>query len=491
MMKRLTGAFPARHIVFWCLLIFFALPVYHVSASKSDVAVVKKDPSLSIMLGKAELVELSGPVSDVLIADSSVISVQAVQANRLYIVGTAIGDTNLMALDEDGNLIKKLDVHVTQDLAALRGFVKKMFPKEDVIVDSLHGQVFLSGEVSTPEIASKIANVVGHYVSELQGGSGDEVDEMISNLMKVRGEQQVMLQVRVVEASRSFIRDLGLRTVGNDLDELSATQIFGGFPSTSSRGGNASVTFGTGGGVGLPNDPAASFRFLTDSAIPGIGDIGVFLDALEREDLISVLAEPNLTAISGQQAGFLAGGEFPVPIGRDRDGNIIVEYREFGVSLNFKPVVLSDDRISMQLDTEVSSLDFVNSVGAGDLIVPGLDIRRAETTIEIPSGGSLMIAGLLQSDTVEGLSGLPGIRKAPILGDLISSKSFTRNETELVVMVTAYMVEPFADKTRSEDIPKQRDNPLAEAFAVSIRNRFANINEDVFDLDKKFGYLLD
>lgn len=146
----------------------------------------------------------------------------------------------------------------------------------------------------------------------------------------------------------------------------------------------------------------------------------------------------------------MAGGEFPIPVGRDQVGNLVIDYREFGVSLNFRPVVLSGDRISLQLNTEVSSLDFVNSVSAGDLTVPGLDVRRAETTIEIPSGGSLMIAGLLQSDAVEGMAGLPGIRNTPVLGDLISSNSFERNETELVVMISAYLVEPLRIKKKSK-----------------------------------------
>lgn len=187
----------------------------------------------------------------------------------------------------------------------------------------------------------------------------------------------------------------------------------------------------------------------------------------------------------------MAGGEFPIPVGRDQVGNLVIDYREFGVSLNFRPVVLSGDRISLQLNTEVSSLDFVNSVSAGDLTVPGLDVRRAETTIEIPSGGSLMIAGLLQSDAVEGMAGLPGIRNTPVLGDLISSNSFERNETELVVMISAYLVEPFADKEKVEKVPKQQDNHLAIAFAANIRKQYDALDEQMFNLDEAYGYILD
>lgn len=482
----------ARPYILLCLLVFFSLPVMHVWASKGDVVGIGKEVGepLRITLGKAELVRVDGDVADVMVANSEIINVQAVQSDKLYIVGTGVGDTNLIVLDSAGEVIQQIDVHVSYDLKAINSFLKKAYPEEDVTVDVLHDQIMLMGSVSTPEMASIITNVVGSYAGDVQDDDG-EPDELITNLVRVRGEQQVMLQVRILEASRSFVRDLGLNTVTNDLDENAAALVFGGFPPTSSRGGDLSVGNTVGDGVALPNDPASTLRFLLDTAVPGVGTLGMFLSALEREDLVSILAEPNLTTISGQQAGFLAGGEFPVPVGRDQVGNLVIEFREFGVSLNFRPVVMSADRISMQLNAEVSSLDFVNSVGAGDLVIPGLDIRRTDTTVELPSGGTMMISGLLQSDTVEGLAGLPGIRKAPVIGDLISSKAFERNETELVVLVSAYLVEPHADKSRAEEVPKQRNNPLAQSFAINLRNRFDRVDEDIFYSDQVYGYLLD
>lgn len=488
-------AFAARPLLGLCALValFGVLPAVGAWAAKGDlVSLSAKDElraPIEIILGKAEIVSLPGAVSDVMVADSSVVRVQVVQADRLYVVGMRIGDTNIIALDDKGDVIDTIDVHVTNDYRSLQSFVDRMFPDEAINIESLNGQLYLTGKVATPDMASKVANVVGHYVSEVQNTDDKPVDELISNLLEVEGEQQVMLQVKVVEASRSFIRDFGVEVANNDLDP--ASTIFGGLNAESTRGGNASLTTRTGGGISLPNDPAASFRLLSDSGIFGIGSLGLFIDALEREDLVTVLAEPNLTAVSGQQAGFLAGGEFPIPVGRDQVGNLVIDYREFGVSLNFRPVVLSGDRISLQLNTEVSSLDFVNSVSAGDLTVPGLDVRRAETTIEIPSGGSLMIAGLLQSDAVEGMAGLPGIRNTPVLGDLISSNSFERNETELVVMISAYLVEPFADDKKVEKLPKQRDNHLASAFAANIRKQYDSVDEQVFNVDEAYGYILD
>lgn len=498
MMKRIQKAFSMRPVLALCVaaVAFGSVPVVSAWAAKGDLESVKTTRSVSrtpleVIVGKADVVELPGAVADIMVADSSVVNVQVVQATRLYVVGMRLGNTNIIALDDQGNVVSTIDVHVTNDYSSLQDFVKKMFPDEAVRIESLHGQLYLTGQVSTPEKASKIVNVVGHYVSEVQGTDNKSSDQLISNLLEVKGEQQVMLQVKVLEASRSFIRELGIKTANNDLLDTTPETIFGGQAPESTRGGNASLSTVFGSGVALANDPAATFRVLTDSGIFGIGTLGIFIDALEDEDLVSVLAEPNLTAISGQQAGFLAGGEFPVPVGRDQVGNLVIDYREFGVSLNFRPVVMSSDRISLQLNTEVSSLDFVNSVSAGDLTVPGLDVRRAETTVELPSGGSLMIAGLLQSDMAKGMAGLPGIRKTPILGDLISSKSFERNETELVVIISAYMVEPFKESTNVKKVPKQNSNELAQVFAKNIRRQYTKMDGDVFNDDLTFGYLLD
>ncbi|MGH1402915.1 MAG: type II and III secretion system protein family protein [Alphaproteobacteria bacterium] len=446
---------------------------------------------LNITLGKADIITLPEGVSDVLVADPNIIDVQAVQSNKLYTVGLNIGDTNIIILDATGNVVKRVDVHVTHDLQAIRGMVKRLFPNENVNIDIVHSQFYLTGQASTPEVSSKIANLVAHYVSDLQDTDNKSVDELISNLLQVRGEQQVMLQVKIVEAERSVLKELGLEVAANDPNESAVTTLFGRTPASSSPSNNNALSFGGEDGLALSKDAIGTASVILDTGLSGVGALGFFIDALEEQDLLNVLAEPNLTAVSGQQAGFLAGGEFPIPAGRDQNGNIVIEYREFGVSLNFKPVVLSGDRINLQLNTEVSSLDNTNAIVLSDLTVPGLDIRRAETTIEIPSGGSLMIAGLLQSQTAEGLSGLPGISNTPILGDLISSDSFQRNETELVVIVTAYMVEPFADKSKADHIPKEDKSELAKIFATNIRRMFDVDDLDLFADAGRYGYIVD
>jgi pilus assembly protein CpaC len=464
-----------------------------VFASKVDLVETqmfdaKTSAPLGIVLGKAEMVDIPGDVADVLVADPTIVDVQAIQASRLYVVGTSVGDTNLMALDASGNIIKRMDIHVRYDVQAIQSLVEDLFPDEQVKVGSIHDQIVLTGSVSNPEAGAKISSIVANYISGVQG-QGGAVDDLISNLLEVRGEQQVMLQVRIIEASRSILKELGIETNFNDIDDLAPAPVFGRLPPLNQGGPNNYANLAS--SVGLTTTPALAANFVRDTGVSGIGALGLFINALEEENLVNVLAEPNLTAVSGEQAGFLAGGEFPVPQGLDQTGNLVIEFREFGVSLNFRPVVLSGERISLQLNTEVSSLDFESAVVLSGVTVPGLDVRRAETTVEIPSGGSLMIAGLLQSETVNGMSGLPGIRKTPVLGDLVSSDSFQRDETELVVMVTPYLVEPFEQSDRFKQTPEHKENPLASAFAINIRRHYEFEDESLFDEDNRFGYLLD
>ncbi len=454
-------------LIIVAVVMIFAAPVY---ASKGNLqSVHKSTPKLmKLVLGKARIVTLPADVSDILVANPSIIDVQAVQANKLYVVGSSIGDTNVIALDAQGEVIKTIDVHVTYDKRAINGLIRSMFPEENVRVETIQSQVLLKGTASNPLVANKISNMVAHYVGELTGADGT-ADQLVSNLIKVRGQQQVMLQVRIMEASRTVLKELGVNT-----------------SNTSSNG----VNFATAAGLAASADPAGIFGTLLKTGIGGLGNINFGLNALEREGLVHILAEPNLTAVSGEEAGFLVGGEVPVPVGRDQIGNLVVEFRQFGVSLNFRPQVMSDKRIGLKIETEVSSLNDENVVVLADTEVKGIDIRRASTSIEIPSGGSMMIGGLLQSRVVKGMSGLPGINGIPIIGDLMKSDSFQREETELLIMVTAYLVEPFKNKQKAQVVPKQKKNQMAQVFAANIRRNYG-VQDAAFDTDNRFGYLLD
>ena len=242
-------------------------------------------------------------------------------------------------------------------------------------------------------------------------------------------------------------------------------------------------------------DPLGTGEVLLNDAAGGtIGPVQLIIHALEENGLLNTLAEPNLTSISGETAGFLAGGEFPIPTSRDQNNNVVVTYHPFGVALNFKPIVMSNERISLQLQTEISTIDTANSLSAFGVLLPGFSVRRASTTVELPSGGSLMIAGLLKSDVIENLRKLPGIGHVPILGDLMSSRAFQRNESEMLVIVTAYLVKPndgnHPDLAQKEPLPAI--SPLAQAFADNIRHTYTKASDqpDLFKGDGGYGYLI-
>jgi pilus assembly protein CpaC len=363
---------------------------------------------VQVTAGKADTVTLPGAVSDVLVANPLVADVGTLRANRLYIVGKAIGDTNVLAFDDVGNQLANITVRVRADEQSLKDSVREFFPDEKIEVRTVRDEVVITGRVSTPSVANQVRDLASRFVTGQ--------DKKIIDLMAVEGEQQVMLKVRVIEARRSALREYGINT---------------DYRTGLTTGGGLSTTpFGTG----------------TITVSPGnFGPLSVTLQGLERDGLVNTLAEPNLTAISGESAGFLAGGEFPVPTGRDQDGNVTLEFKQFGVSLNFTPTVLSSDRISLQLATEVSTKSEEDGVTLQGLTIPGLAVRRADTTVQVGSGGTIMMAGLIKSDTLDNLNSIPGIRDVPVLGDLFKSKSFARNETELLILVTPYVVKPYAE----------------------------------------------
>jgi pilus assembly protein CpaC len=432
-----------------------------------------KSGVLKVTLGKAKIVNMPGKVSDIMVADPKVADVVAIQGNKLYVVGASLGDTNIIALDEGGNILKNINLHVHVDTAAIEDMIQEVFPLEkNIHVRMIGDQAVLTGTVSTPTASQKITRLVAAHMGEIQDKDVKDANEVVENLMDVRGEQQVMLRVRILEVSRDVLKEIGLETSANDPDDA-GVNLFGMSPPTNLNGlmGSSRVNSRT----GLTKDPFGITSLILDSGINGLGQLEFLLNALESDNLANVLAEPNLTSVSGEVAGFLAGGEFPVPVGRDREGNIIIEYKEFGVSLNFKPIVLSEDRISLQLDTEVSSLDQGKGLTLAEIQIPGLDVRRASTTVEINSGGSLMMAGLLKSENVKGLSGIPGVKDTPVLGDLISSKSFQREETELVVIVTPYLVQPYADNRQAKPVAgslvPEGEPPVPAAFAVPDKGK--------------------
>lgn len=380
--------------------------------------------TITVTAGKADTIDLGGSVADVLVANPAIADVGTLRSSRLYIVGKAIGDTNVLAFDDAGNQLADINVRVRVDDKTLRDSIREFFPNENIDVKTVRQDVVLKGDVSTPAVANQIRDLASRFATAQ--------DRPIVDLMHVRGEQQVMLRVKVIEAQRRVLREYGINT---DLNVSDSTTSFG-FASIPGTGLSALAPFGSGS---IVTDPSGVF-----------GPFTVGLRGLERDGLVNTLAEPNLTAISGETAGFLAGGEFPVPTGRDQDGNVTIEFKEFGVALNFTPTVLSKDRISLQLATEVSARSDEDGLTLVNTRIPGLTVRRADTTVQIGSGGTLMIAGLIKSDTLDNFNGLPGVKDVPVLGELFKSKSFSRGESELIIMVTPYIVKPYAEATAIE-----------------------------------------
>ncbi len=381
-------------------------------------AVGVKKP-LTLTTGKAQTIELTQPASEILIANPNVVDVGVLTKQRLYVVGRGVGDTNVLVFDRNKQVLASMDVNVSNDQFTLQRALRQYFPEENIDARMINREVILTGRVSTPSKAGQIRDLSKRFATTTGNAEASIVD-----LMTVEGEQQVMLQVKIVEAKRNLLKEYGIE------------------PEAANLG------FGNFSGSSLATDAASKLTQTTQFAVGSLvyetgsrGPISVTMRALEEKGLLNTLAEPNLTAISGQRAEFLAGGEYPIPVGQSND-QISIEFKQFGVALGFTPVVLSNDKIQLELETEVSLLSNEARLELSDVNVPSLTVRRAKTTVEMASGGSLMIAGLIQSDSVNTMNSLPGVNKIPIIGRLFSSQSFKRNESELLVVVTPYLVRP-------------------------------------------------
>ncbi len=361
---------------------------------------------MSVTLGKTRPLRLGAEVADVIVGDPGVAEILVGTRQRVYVAGRGIGATNIFFLDEAGEVIRQAEVVVEVDTQAVRRALGRLLPDEEITVGVVNGSVVLSGTVRSAEVAERAVTIAGQFVP----------GERILNMMTQAGEQQVMLRVRVAEVSRNISKQLS-GEASYDFD-IGSTNI-----DLNNLGDLAPLGLASAGQI----------------AISGPGPFSFILQALEQEDLVSILAEPNLTAISGEAASMLAGGEIPVPTSIS-DGEIAYEWRPFGVTLSFQPVVLGPGRISLNMNVEVSAIAGSRSFGALD--VPEFTVRRATSTVEMPSGGSVMIGGLLREDMRQAVEGFPGLKNLPVLGALFRSSGFISNETELVFTVTAYIVRP-------------------------------------------------
>jgi len=441
----LITAFTAAACLGATATAYAAEPSATVGASIEVVGSDSGSRFVQLGIGKSVVIDLPRDIKDVLVAEPKFANAVVRSTRRAYLIGVAVGQTNIYFFDAEGKQIAGFDVAVTRDLNGLRAMLQKMFPQGEVRVDGIGEGVMLSGSV-----ASAIESQQAYDVAARLAGDGTKV---VNNLT-IRGRDQVMLKVTVAEVQRDVIKQLGVDLNGS-LSYGSAVLNF-----------NNSNPF-TALGQPLVEGNAITGQFKTVTAT---------LRAMERAGVIRTLAEPTLTAISGESANFLAGGEFPVPAGYTcdpvtRNCQLAIQFKKFGVGLNFTPVVMSGGRISLRVLTEVSELSNENAIqlvqGSSTQTIPSIKTRRAETTVEIPSGGALALAGMIQEQTKHQISGLPGLMQVPVLGALFKSRDYVNRQTELMVIVTPYIARAVAQKdlSRPDDGFADSSDPAANLLS--------------------------
>lgn len=415
--------------------------------------------NLSLPRGKSAVIELPVDARDVLVSNPQVADVVLSTPRRIYVLGQKAGETDATFVDGMGRQILRLNVRVDGDTSAVAETLNHILPGSSIHVEAVNDRLILSGEAANAGDADKAMRIAQSFV---------EKPEDVLNMIAVAGPEQVMLKVRIVEVNRQIIKQLGV-SLQALLAQIGNNNTFG-LATQAVYGVNGSALGGLLGSANTHFD-----QYHNTGVYQGSAD-GV-LQAFEQTNLVRTLAEPNLTAVSGESAKFLAGGEFPVPVSEDNNGRVTVEFKQFGVGLGFTPVVLSSGRISLKISTEYSELTNIGgfSLSSGTsststatstsstgtattgqgitLSVPGLNVRRAETVVELPSGGAMMIAGLLESTNKQSISGVPGLGGLPVLGALFRSRDYLQGESELVVIVTPYLVKP----TRPDQIQTPAD----------------------------------
>ncbi len=397
------------------------VPVIQVAASEATSRFIP------LGIGKSVAIDLPADIKDVLVADPKIANAVIRSSRRVYMIGVAVGQTNIFFFDAAGRQIAGFDIAVTRDLNGVRAALKQTMPDADIHIEGVGDGIMLSGSAANAAESQQAYDLATRLV-----GDGAKV----VNGITVRGRDQVMLKVTVAEVRRDVIKQLGI--------DLSGTLNYG----------TAVVNLNT------QNSFSATGQPLSNTAFSGsFNNVTATLRAMDRAGVLRTLAEPNLTAISGETASFVAGGEFPIPNGLSCDTTksppvcqAQVDFKKFGVSLVFTPVVLSEGRISLKVMTEVSDLSTDNSLtlavpgSSQTLTIPSITTRRAQTTVEIPSGGSLAMAGMIQQMTKQQINGVPGLMQLPILGSLFRSRDYINNQTELMVLVTPYIVRAAAPK---------------------------------------------
>jgi len=421
-------------------VVALAVPAARAETLRIQAGTIQR--AIQVPVNRAVILESDTPLIEVSIANPQIADFSPLNETTLYLLGRVPGRTSLTLLGPDGSLISNVEVQVTADVGELKERLREVLPGEPIEVRSANDGIVLSGTVSSAQAIDRAIDLAQRYAPE-----------RVSNLMDVGGTQQVMMKVRFAEMSRSVTKALNASVAGLGLDTDALAPSVGG-SGTYLFGDNLGAVFG-GGSVQLGPEAQGALQ-LGISA--GDLEFAVLLEALETKGLIRTLAEPNLTALSGQAAEFLAGGEYPVPV-RDDDGGISVEFKPFGILLNMTPRVVGES-INLRLTSEVSGIDNTVSVTNEAFSINGFRTRRATTTVELGDGESFAIAGLLEDDFEDSVAQVPWLGDIPILGTLFRSTDYRRDQSELVIIISAHLVTP----TRGEALalPTDRVRPPSE-----------------------------
>lgn len=526
-----------------------------IMVSESGKTSVSKD--LLLPLNKSSVVELNVPAADVIITNPAIADAVVRSSQRVIFRGVSTGETNAFFFDINGNQLLDLQIRVEQDLTGLEDLYRRLLPDARINVEASNGAIILTGRVANLSEASTAVELANNFVQSssttsstggetsglqpMAAGGSESSSGKVINMLTVEGKDQVLLKVRIVEMQRTLTKQLGVNVTNTQnygdyvpavrapvyLENPSVENPFG-IPQLDANGNQIYETITDGYYTGTSTNSTSNAFNVAGRSLGGLAlstalsnfvgpsgsevlksSIGANLQALERIGLVRTLAEPNLTAISGESAKFLAGGEYPVPVGQDDTGSVKLEFKPFGVGLAFTPVVLSEGRISLRISTEVSELTqegaFAPESVAGtdangnvvtyqSINIPALSVRRAETTVELPSGGSTVIAGLIQEKTKQSLDSVPGIKNVPILGALFRSRDFQNDETELVVIVTPYLVDPAdPNKLRTPDEGYSNAGDLATIFLGRLNDIYAvpGSNTEGKSFDAPVGFIVE
>ncbi|MDD9909083.1 MAG: type II and III secretion system protein family protein [Ahrensia sp.] len=430
------------------------------NGAESYIKVTSASPRMvRLGLDKSLIVDLPADANDILVANPSVADAVTRTSRRLYLFGKEVGQTNIFVFDGKGRQIAALEIVIERDIAGLEETLARLIPNSNIRAEIINDNVVLTGSVQTPADSAKAVQMAEIFVTGGEATQGsqrttqsffsEDRSSQIVNLLKINGEDQVHLKVMIVEVQRAIVKQLGISTTATNSDS-------DGFGFTTLASGAFQQTVGNGSG-GVFN--------LTH----GLSSIRAQLNALESVGVMRTLAEPSLTAVSGETAHFKAGGSYNVPeaVTNDDDGDTEITFRQadYGVALSFTPTVLTEGRISLKLQTEVQEPTATGSTTfRGDVNLPGMRNRSASTTVELPSGGSMVIAGLIQDDVRQVVSGFPGLKHVPVFGSLFRSREFVRNESEVMVVITPYLVRP----TNINNIvrPDQNFEPASDAAGM-------------------------